>query len=130
MAEYQAMLDAVRVGLVNPVKADCPSDIQERANHLKGFCYFNDASMVGICQLADKDLLAQPFRNPEIDRLAHRLKTEQTKTLAAGIDMIMADLKASMDVTDTSLDGHSHAIVIAYAHHEHPRRKSLARTGF
>ena len=28
----------------------------------------------------------------------------------------MADLKASMDVTDTSLDGHSHAIVIAYAH--------------
>ena len=64
MAEYQAMLDAVRVGLVNPVMADCPSDIQS-VNHLKGFC-FNDASMVGICQLADKDLLAQPFRNPEI----------------------------------------------------------------
>lgn len=123
MAEYQAMLDAVRVGLVNPVKADCPSDIQERANHLKGFCYFNDASMVGICQLADKDLLAQPFRNAEIDRLANRLKTEQTKTLAAGIDMIMADLKASMDVTDTSLDGHSHAIVIAYAHPRAPKTK-------
>ena len=48
MLEYQAMMDAIRDGLVNKVTAQIPSDPQERANHLKAFGYFCDASMVGI----------------------------------------------------------------------------------
>ena len=121
MGDYMAMLDAVRVGLQNP-PADCPTDPQERANHLKAFGYFNDASLMAVCEFGSvKDRLNPPFRSPGIDQLAHRLKTEQTKTLAAGIDVIMADLKASMDVTAPDISTHTHALVILYAYPRPPR---------
>ena len=48
MGEYQAMMDAIRDGLVNRTRADIPTDPAERANHLKAFGYFSDASQVGI----------------------------------------------------------------------------------
>lgn len=112
MAEYQACMDAIRDGLVNKARADCPEDPTERANHLKAFAYFSDASMVGTCRLPPGALLAEPFRNPDIDRLAHDLRTRQTKTLASGIDLIMADLKESMEAPPSSIEGHTHALVI------------------
>ncbi|HKK98214.1 MAG TPA: hypothetical protein VJ928_08520, partial [Marivita sp.] len=37
MADYQAMMDAIRDGFVNRAKAECPDDVTERANHLKAF---------------------------------------------------------------------------------------------
>ncbi|MEM7044249.1 MAG: NAD-binding oxidoreductase, partial [Pseudomonadota bacterium] len=70
MGEYQAMLDAIRVGLVNKAKADCPDEPKARAEHLKAFGYFSDASMVGIGPLVDACLLDEPVKNPDIDRLA------------------------------------------------------------
>ena len=51
MGEYQAMMDAVRDGLVNKAKGAVPDDPVERANHLKAFGYFSDASMIGACAL-------------------------------------------------------------------------------
>ncbi|MGI3186484.1 reductive dehalogenase [Nioella aestuarii] len=126
MREYQAMLDAIRDGLVNPVPSDIPADPTERANHLKAFGYFNDAAMVGICRLPDAALLTDPIRNPDIDRLAHDLKTRQTKTLASGIDMIMADLKDSMEAPPTTIEGHTHAIVYLY---ENPREPGVGEEG-
>ncbi|MEL6207823.1 MAG: 2-oxoacid:acceptor oxidoreductase family protein, partial [Pseudomonadota bacterium] len=50
------------------------------------------ASEPGPEMAGPEAMLATPVRNPDIDRLAHDLRTRQTKTLAAGIDMIMADL--------------------------------------
>ena len=126
MREYQAMLDAIRDGLINPVLSKIPAEPEERANHLKAFGYFNDAAMVGICRLPDAALLADPIRNPDIDRLAHDLKTRQTKTLASGIDMIMADLKDSMEAPPTTIDGHTHAIVYLY---ENPRAPESGEEG-
>ncbi|MDF2371854.1 MAG: reductive dehalogenase [Rhizobiaceae bacterium] len=117
-SQHQAMLDAIRDGLVNRARSDCPADPGERAKHLKAFGYFSDASMVGICALPDDALLKEPFRNPDIDRLAEDLRTKQTKTLASGIDMIMADLKESMQAPPSTIDGHTHAIVYLY---EYPR---------
>lgn len=117
-SQHQAMLDAIRDGLVNRARSDCPADPGERARHLKAFGYFSDASMVGICALPDDALLKEPFRNPDIDRLAEDLRTKQTKTLASGIDMIMADLKESMQAPPSTIDGHTHAIVYLY---EYPR---------
>lgn len=114
MGEYQAMMDAIRDGLVNKSRSVIPDDVQERANHLKAFGYFSDASMVGIGPLPDSALLTQPYRNPDIDRLAEALRTRQTKTLAAGIDMIMADLKESMSAPPSTIVGHSHAIAFLY----------------
>ncbi|MEM9974446.1 MAG: reductive dehalogenase domain-containing protein [Pseudomonadota bacterium] len=121
MGEYQAMMDAIRDGLVNKARADCPADLQERANHLKAFGYFSDAAMVGIGPLPGAARLSTPRRNPDIDRLAHDLKTRQTKTLASGIDMIMADLKESMEAPPTTIAGHAHAIVFLYDYPRDPR---------
>ncbi|SDL22464.1 4Fe-4S dicluster domain-containing protein [Aliiruegeria lutimaris] len=121
MGEFQAMMDAIRGGLVNPQRAVIPEDPQDRANHLKAFGYFNDASMVGIGPMDPAALLAEPRRNPDIDRLAHALRTRQTKTLAAGIDLIMADLKESMEAEPGEMGHHRHAIVFLYEYHRDPR---------
>ena len=126
MGEYQAMMDAIRDGLVNKAQADCPSDPQERADHIKAFGYFSDASMVGIGPMPASARLEQPCRNPDISRLAKDLKTRQTKTLAAGIDLIMADLKEAMEAPPTTIGDHSRAIVFLY---EMPRNPRPGETG-
>ncbi|SDX54650.1 reductive dehalogenase [Ruegeria halocynthiae] len=114
MGEFQAMLDAIRDGFVNPVTSDIPADPIDRANHLKAFGYFNDASMMGCGPLPSEAMLPDPRRNPDIDRLAYALRTRQTKTLASGIDLIMADLKESMEAAPRPIDNHCHAIVFLY----------------
>ncbi|WP_278924424.1 reductive dehalogenase [Pseudophaeobacter profundi] len=121
MGEYQAMMDAIRDGLVNRAQATCPSDLQERANHIKAFGYFADAAMVGIGPMPESARLTRPFRNPDIDRLSQDLKTRQTKTLAAGIDHIMADLKEAMQAPPTTIGDHKHAIVFLYDMPRDPR---------
>ncbi|MBX2884567.1 MAG: 2Fe-2S iron-sulfur cluster binding domain-containing protein, partial [Granulosicoccus sp.] len=130
MRDYQAMLDAIRGGFVNKRKSDIPDDPLERANHLKGFGYFNDASMVGIGPLTEACHLSESLINPDIARLAHELRTQQTKTLAAGIDVIMADLKESMDAPVQDIrrgpSQHQHAIVLLY---EFPRDPGTGSVG-
>jgi len=118
MREHQAMLDAIRDGLVNRALAEAPADPLERARHLKSFGYFCDAAGVGSCLMQAEALLPVPFVNPNVARLAHDLRTRQTKTLASGIDMIMSDLKESMEAPPSSIDGHTHALVLLY---ENPR---------
>jgi len=100
MSEYQAMLDVIRIGLVAKSKSACPEDLNERAEHLKSFGYFSDASMVGICELPDQAILDHPHRNPDVARLAEVLRTQQTKTLSSGIDVIMADLKETVEAPE------------------------------
>jgi reductive dehalogenase len=126
MREYQGMLDAIRHGDTNGQRAACPDDPVERAAHLKSFGYFADAAVVGICPLPDAALLDTPHRNPELHRLAHALQTRQTKTLAAGIDGIMADLRASIATAPGTLEGHSHALVLLY---ENPRDPGADEAG-
>ncbi len=126
MAEYQAMMDAIRDGLINKSTADVPADPLERANHLKAFGYFSDAAMIGACALPETAVLAKPVRNPDIDGLADALRTRQTKTLASGIDLIMADLKDSMQAPPTGIEGHTHALVFLY---DFPRDPDRAEPG-
>jgi ferredoxin len=126
MGDYQAMMDAIRDGLVNRAKSVIPDDLKDRANHLKAFGYFSDATMVGIGPLLPEAHLPEPRLNPDIDRLAHDLKTKQTKTLASGIDMIMADLKESMEAPPSTIDGHHTALVFLY---EIPRDPKPGETG-
>ncbi len=118
MREHQAMLDAIRDGLINDERAECPADPTQRAEHLKAFSYFCDAALTGTCLLPREAVLDGPYKNPDVDRLAQDLKTRQTKTLAAGIDLTMADLKESMEAAPTGIDAHTHAIVLLY---ENPR---------
>ncbi len=120
MGEFQAMMDAIRDGFVNPVASEIPANPADRANHLKAFGYFNDASMMGCGPLPAEAMLSEPRRNPDIDRLAHALRTRQTKTLASGIDVIMADLKESMEAAPHPMDRHRHTLVFLYEFNRDP----------
>ncbi|WGI20980.1 reductive dehalogenase [Amylibacter sp. IMCC11727] len=118
MGEYQAMMDVIRDGTVKAEMATIPSDPQERANHLKAFGYYCDASMVGTTRITSDLWLKTPFSNPDVDRLSDTLRTKQVKTLASGIDMIMAGLREAMAAPPTTCDHHTNAIAFLY---EYPR---------
>jgi len=121
MRQYQATLDATREGLIKREIAEIPTDPQERANHLKSFGYFCDASMVGICEIPPECWRDAPLENPDVDDLAAKLRTHQPKSLAAGIDVIMAGLRAAMDAPPTDCSHHTHAIVFLYDHPRAPK---------
>lgn len=114
MQDYQAMLDATREGLVKRETAEIPDSLQERANHLKAFGYYCDASMVGTCEIPPEAWLSEAIENPDVDRLAEKLRTLQPKTLAAGIDVIMAGLRESMKAPPQACTHHTHALVFLY----------------
>ena len=126
MREHQAMMDAIRDGLINKAIADAPTNLVERTNHLKSFGYFSDAAVVGTCLLPQEALLDTPYSNPDIDRLANDLRTQQTKSLAAGIDTIMASLKEAIEAPSTNIDGHTHCLVFLY---ENPRTPEVDEDG-
>ena len=112
------MMDAIREGLVKKKRATIPDDIQERANHLKAFGYYCDASMVGTCEIPDAAWLDDPLVNLDVKRLADTLESKQVKTLATGIDLVLASLKESMRAPPTDCRHHTHALVFLY---EYPR---------
>lgn len=126
MQDYQAMLDATRDGLVKAVPATLPTGLTERSNHMKSFGYFCDASMVGICKIPAQAWLDTPVQNPDVSRLADKLKTMQVKTLAAGIDVIMAGLSEAMHAAPSDCRHHTHALVFLY---DHPRAPAVSETG-
>lgn len=126
MQDYQAMLDATRDGMVKKETAEIPDDAQERANHLKSFGYFCDADMVGTCTVPDAAWLLAPIVNPDVDRLADRLRTMQPKSLAAGIDMVLAGLRENMALPPSDCRHHTHAILFLYTH---PRAPHVGEAG-
>ncbi len=121
MREYQAMLDATREGLVKRARATIPADPVERANHLKSFGYYCDAAQVGICEIPACAFLDAPIGNPDVDRLAHKIRTMQPKTLASGIDVIMAGLKDSLRRPPEACRHHRFALVFLYDMPRDPR---------
>ena len=127
IGEYQAMMDAIRDGFVAKVRSDVPDDPTERAEHLKAFGYFSDATLMGIGPLDHRMRLDQPLRNPGIDRLAEDLRTKQTKTLASGIDLIMADLKDAMDAPPGGIEAHDKVLVVICAT---PRELRMNEPGY
>ncbi|MEM9432765.1 MAG: 2Fe-2S iron-sulfur cluster-binding protein [Pseudomonadota bacterium] len=126
MQDYQAMLDATREGLVKLQRAEIPDDPDERSRHLKAFGYYCDASMVGVCQIPAAAWLEKPVANPDVGRLAQKIETLQPKSLAAGIDVIMAGLKDSLRAPPRSCAHHGHALVFLY---DMPRDPLPSETG-
>ncbi len=126
MREHQAMLDVIRDGMVNKAVSDCPADPMERAQHLKAFAYFSDCAAAGICGLPKVAVLSEPYQNPDVARLSDALKTRQSKSFAAGIDVIMADLKEAADSPARTIDHHTHSFVLLY---ENPRRPTETEPG-
>lgn len=126
MRDYQAMLDATRDGMIKREIAEIPEGLTTRSNHLKSFGYYCDSSMVGICELPKHGWLAKTLTNPDVTRLAEKLRTTQPQSLAAGIDVIMAGLRESMRQPATTCTHHTHAIVFLY---NHPREPSADEAG-
>ncbi|MEJ6708794.1 MAG: reductive dehalogenase [Amylibacter sp.] len=121
MGDYQAMMDVIRNGSVKSEMATIPSDPSERANHIKAFGYYCDASMIGTTRITPDLWLETPFSNPDVDRLSQTLRTKQVKTLASGIDMIMAGLREAMAAPATTCDDHTNAIVFLYEYQRDPK---------
>ena len=126
MGEYQAMLDALRIGATAEAPSTIPESPAERAEHLKSFAYFSDATIVGICELPQSARLEAPIANPEVERLAEGLRTAQTKSIAGGVEQTMAALREAMDAPTPSMSSHTHAIVLV---HEYPRDPTNAEPG-
>jgi len=122
MQDYQAMLDATRDGMVKREIAEIPDDLTERANHMKAFGYYCDASMMGSCEIPTQAWLDTPIANPDVDRLADKLRTMQPTSLAAGIDVIMAGLRESMALPPQDCRHHTHALVLLYDFPRDPRQ--------
>ncbi len=126
MREYQAMLDATRDGLVKRETATIPDDPAERARHLKAFGYFCDAPMVGVARIPAGAWRDQPLANPDVGRLAAKLRDMQPKSMAAGIDVIMAGLRDNMARPPEDCRHHSHALVFLY---DYPRDPTSDEAG-
>ena len=126
MRRYQAMLDAIRDGMVKKERATIPPDPVERSRHLKSFAYYQDASQAGVCRLVTELFLQEPIDNPDIAEIGDVLRNQQTTTLAAGIDVVMAELRESMEAPPKSVSHHTHALVCLY---EFPRDPEADEVG-
>ena len=126
MAEYQAMMDAIRDGLVKKEMAEIPGDLIERARHLKSFGYYLDASVMATGCVPGAAWLDAPVVNPDVARLGETLRSKPVKTLAAGIDVIMAGLRESMEAPPVACTHHSHMLVFLY---ENPRAPEPGEAG-
>lgn len=94
MREQQAMLDAIRDDWpIRPLRRRK----RLRADHLKDSGSFSDASLVGICELPASAILEQSHTSPDVVRPADDLRIHRPKTRAAGIEMIMSDLKDTLE---------------------------------
>ncbi len=118
MALFIGMLDAIRDGLIAEKRSEIPSDLLDRSNHLKAAGYYFDATQAGVCALPKSSLLGQSFRNPVLGQLIEQLEGSQPKTLASGIDVVMADVKESAKAEPAPMDHHGYAVVYLV---EHPR---------
>ncbi len=126
MAPYIAMLDTIRDGVPNEHRAEIPGDPAERSRHVRGAGYFYDAGMVATCEVPVESRLERPVRNADIDALAAELAVRQVKTLASGIDAIMAELREAVARPSAGIERHTHAVVFLY---EYPRDPSKAEPG-
>ena len=118
MVNYQAMLDAIRDGMVKKEVAEIPADITERSRHLKSFGYYQDASQVGICKLSAAMVLDSPISNPDMGEIGQLVNEIQPKTFSSGIDIVMAELREVMSSPPRGIDHHTDVIVFLY---EYPR---------
>ncbi len=123
IARFVALLDTVRDGHTNPVRAQIPENLQKRAEHLKAASYYFDASMVGICALDDAHRLDTPRYNPMIDGIREELEAGQPSTYAAGVDAIYADILEATKKSYGSVDHHTHAVIMLVEFTRDPRPK-------
>jgi len=120
LAPFMLQLDRMRDGPIAARKSPIPGEYKERASHLKSAAYFLDASMVGICNIPDSALLANPLMNPELpDAKSPGKYPSANKYLDNVLDVIAAQLEfSSRDDAGLTSTKHQYGIVIMV---EYPR---------
>ena len=122
MGEYQAMMDVIRDGLVNPTPSAAPVDPQERSNHMKAFGYFQDASNDGGLCVAGR---GHAGRHQPVTRISTGLPRafglSRPRPSPRALDEIMAGLRESIEKPPNPIDGHTHVIVCLVEHLRPPR---------
>jgi len=122
MREYVNVMDRMRHGPVAPEVAPIPEDPLERSQHLKGACYFLDASQAGTCALPAEALLATPIVNQTL------AEAEEREYGAGSADNVMAQQSVqegreawarAQAAADAPLD-HDWALVIVAEHLRDP----------
>jgi len=126
MGPYAAILDLLRDGPVKSNQSEIPTDETKRSEHVKSYAYYHDASQVGICALDSTMFLENPVSNADVGPLTEMLATMQTKSLAVGVDLVMAELKETMTAPRESVNHHQYAIVMLY---EYPRDPESDESG-
>ena len=114
MGEYQAMLDALRVGRTAATPSDIPESPTERTEHLKAFGYYSDASIIGTCEIPSTARLREPIVNPQVERLATTLRLAHTKMLGSGSDQLLAELREAAERPPAGLPDHRYAVVLVH----------------
>ena len=115
MRRYIDLMDRLREGPVAPKEAPIPTDRLERSSHLKGACYYLDASMAATCAVPRSAWREHPIAN---ESLRGALEVE----FAAGsADNVVAEAsvregREAWEHTQAGapdgLDGHGWALVI------------------
>ena len=99
LGPFMLQLDRMRDGPIAAKKSPIPDDHQERATHIKSAAYFLNASMVGICNIADSAYLTEPMINPDLPN----------STLAAEKPTVDKYIDNVFDIVAAQLEAASHA---------------------
>ena len=126
MTDYVDLLDRLRDGVVTDRKAPIPDEPAERARHLKAAGYYLDASQMGVCALNKDDLLAEPIRNPSLEKAV-----EKDYGVGASMNAMSASIAAEgtsaawqrSENDDAGIAHHGHALVVVVAFARDPDEK-------
>ena len=126
--EYLDLFDRMRLGAPAPEQAPIPSDLVERAKHLKAACYNLDVSMAGTCVIPPQALLDEPLVNEAL------AQAEEKAYLAgsAANAMAAASVKEGREAWKRARQApgagftHTHALVLLA---EWPREPDPAQAG-
>lgn len=127
-SEYLDLFDRMRLGAPAPEPAPIPSDLVERANHLKAACYNLDVSMAGVCVIPPSALLDEPVVNEALARAEEKAYLAGSAANAMAASSVREGREAWSQAREAPGAGfnHTHALVLLA---EWPREPDPAQAG-
>ena len=126
--EYLDLFDRMRLGAPAPEQAPIPSDLVERAKHLKAACYNLDVSMAGTCVIPPQALLDEPLVNEALaqaEEKAYLAGSAANAMAATSVKEGQEAWKRAGQAPDAGFN-HTHALVLLA---EWPREPDPAQAG-
>jgi len=118
MDDYLSLLDAVRDGPVNPEPAEIPESPEARANNLKAYACFLDASFAATCEVSEDLWLPEAFSHPKIPQWFEKCDMAAERPTPPAVEMALSRIGMARAAGEEPVSHHSHALVVAI---EYPR---------